>query len=279
MASEHAVDLNALSADAVKDALSKLASDDHAPVDTLILNPVRLSLDWDTALAELLQSVLASVGAGLQTLDLDPGNSCNCVLPEAVSAAIVAHCTALTRLRLCEVPCSAATLAAMGGLQGLRELSLGGIAVSFRAPLPAPGLPALAQCTELRMLHLTDTKLTDEQLCAIARGCTRLEDVDLCGSELLMEAGVAELAARCAGLSRLELRQCTGVGPEAVRALAGCPALTDLDLQRVRGTASALSAVAAGCTALLTLRLASCHVLDADVLALRSLRSLTGLIA
>ena len=246
------------------------------PVGTLALNPTRLSLKWKASEARLVEAALRTVGGTLRTLDLSPG-SVNAAMPPSVSAAVVAHCRELQSLRLSEAPCAPATLAALGDLAHLRELTLGGIAVSIAAPLEASALASLGRCPRLRLLHVTDTRIGDEVLQAIARGCPGLEDVDLCGSESLTHAGVAALARHCPGLHRLELRNCEAVGPEGVRALAACSRLHDLNLQRVRGAASGFKAVAEACLRLSAVSLSSCFLLDDDVLALASLRDLAAL--
>ncbi|KAL1528691.1 hypothetical protein AB1Y20_010027 [Prymnesium parvum] len=269
--------VSVLRREALDDALRLLASGwPDGAVGGLTLSPHQLSFKWKAKEARLLEGALRGVADTLASLDLRPGGA-NCVMPPSVAATAVEHCRALHTLRLDEAPCAAETLRAMRGLTRLRELSLGGVALSLCAPLDATALASLAGCAELRLLHLTSTSIGDETLEAIARGCSRLEDVSLCSSESLTHRGVAALARGCPSLRRLDLRNCSLVGPEGVRALAACPNLSHLNLQRVRGATSSLHALGASSAAMRQLSLSLCFLLDDDLHALQSLRQLDDL--
>lgn len=263
--------------DEIRSALTRLADGwPEGPVHGLVLDPPQLALKWEEADTAALESAIRRVGPELRVLDLCP-RACNSALPESVGKTIIASCEALRTLRLEEVPLDSDTLGALGGLTELRELALGGIALSIHQPLAASALEALRSCSLLELLHLPHIDVSDGAISAIAGGCPNLTDVDLAANEMLTESGVEALARHCHGLRRLSLLNCQQVGPTGIRALGALPALADVDLQRVRGSATGVAALAMGCRQLQRLSLCVCFLLDEDVQAIRNLPVLTDL--
>ncbi|XP_078429221.1 RNI-like superfamily protein [Wolffia australiana] len=114
-----------------------------------------------------------------------------------------------------------AALEALGrGCKGMRALRLG----RFQGVCRAAGLhlDGVAVCGGLTALCLKDAAdLADPALAAIARGCSRLEEIELRACPRVTAAGVRQLAeARRGTLRRVSLSRCEGLtAARAVRAL------------------------------------------------------------
>ena len=115
-------------------------------------------------------------------------------------------------------------LGALAALKNLRELKLGGRALSDA------GLAHLARLAALQKLTLADTPISDEGLAHLAR-LTGLRELNLWGTQLT-DAGLAHLAGLTA-LRKLELGD-TAVSDRGLAHLAGLRRLTSLGLGATR---------------------------------------------
>ena len=135
-----------------------------------------------------------------------------------------------------------------------------------------------AHCGELRGLKLWAVEeVTCAGVRALARGCHRLEAVDLRACEELDksmarsgEGCLVALAEACPELRELRLKPNGNVGDATLSALgAHCPRLETLDASGAHCTDNGLRALAAGCPQLRELFVAGCKLLtDAGVGAL-----------
>ena len=123
----------------------------------------------------------------------------------------------------------------------------------------------------MKTLDLSESKITDAALSALANDCHKLQNLDLSCCSNISDTGVITLAQKCSALKKLDLNS-TGVTDAGVSAVAkNCTNIEDLDLSDTdnRITDVALRAIAQHLPTLQLLHLGWCSgISDSGVIEL-----------
>jgi hypothetical protein len=115
-----------------------------------------------------------------------------------------------------------------------------------------------AGCPQLTVLHMMSYGMEDRDVCAIAQGCSRLQELTLTDSlpHRLSDLALQAVAAHCSDLRELGLERCEGMTDAGLWAVAvGCTRLTSLVTRKVPCSATALLALSQYSSRLKTLRM------------------------
>eukprot|EP00667_Euglena_gracilis_P007372 EG_transcript_7453 len=178
---------------------------------------------------------------------------------DATLASLADHRAGLLR-RLDVTACPAVSGAGVARLlrccPSVTSLGVGGVDLPAGLQIPAAWPPTLLDLTAARCGGVSDPVVA-----ALARGCPRLQRLDLSYCKDITDEGLAEVAAGCPDLQGLVLEGCPCVTDDSIQGLLlRCPALDSLNLARCKRVGDAtLAAIIAHRPTIKHLNVSRCH--------------------
>jgi len=149
--------------------------------------------------------------------------------------------------------------------QWWHALTACGVAPTLRRCVTSlPVLPDVAGCRlidRLQVLNLSGCEITDVSLTAVAKHCSALQHLDICGCRKVSDVGVEAVALHCASLQYLDV---AGIDADEVRTEGEC-ARHYYNARMRRITDVALDALARHCTGLRHLNMNGSFITDAGL--------------
>ncbi|OVA19372.1 F-box domain [Macleaya cordata] len=184
----------------------------------------RCSGDWDKLLEGIAERVNGLVEVHLERLQVS-----DCGL------AAISNSLNLEILHLVKTPeCTNAALVSVAArCKLLRKLHIDGWKTNR---IGDEGLIAIAKsCSKLQELVLIGINPTSLSLGLLGANCLNLERLALCGSETIGDAEISCIATKCVALKKLCIKGCP-VSDHGMEALAGgCPNLVKVKIKKCRG--------------------------------------------